>query len=284
MTDELRRMDGTSGGSASNALWHADCLDVAPKYVNGSFQMLLTSTPYVGQRGFDLTGPEYLKWWRDRLEAWVPKLDPDSGVVVQNIGPMSRVRGWFCLDVFDVPKVMEDAGLGLVDVYVWDKMNAPPSGNQARTDRGEWEFVFVGARSASYTFHPVRGPYSPKTVGKARTGMRQPDLAGSMAGGHERLHDEGARLGNVVRLSSSGDQGRPRVAGGSFPRGLVRRFMAQHTNEGDAVVDPCVGSGTTLVVAAEMGRVGVGIDLDPDAISVASEWTGLVPRSDRGTG
>ena len=46
-----------------------------------------------------------------------------------------------------------------------------------------------------------------------------------------------------------------------FPDELARRCIAVSTDEGDVVFDPFAGSMTTLVVAEEMGRRGVGLDL-----------------------
>jgi DNA modification methylase len=236
--------------------------------------MLITSTPYPGQRGFNISSSGYLDWWHQRLGAWVPKLHTD-GVVVQNVGPFSREGGFFNTGIFDIPRVAESLSLRTVDVYVWDKLNAPPSGNQRRTDRNEWELVYVFAKSANYVFNPSRQPYSTKTIGKARTGIRKPDVSGGMAGGHSRLSELGARMGNVIRLSSSGDQRRPRVKGGSYPRGLADRFIRQYSNAGDAVIDPFVGAGTSLVVASALGRRAVGVDTSAEACRISSEWSGF---------
>lgn len=255
-------------------IWEGDALDIASAYGDDTFRMLLTSTPYPGQRGFKLSGTGYLDWWQERLEAWIPKLKP-NGVVVQNVGPFSREEGFFNLGIFDIPRMAESIGLRTVDVYVWDKLNAPPSGNQKRTDRNEWELVYVFARTADYVFNPTRQPYSAKTIGKARTGMRKPDVSGGMAGGHSVLSEIGARMGNVLRFSSSGDQGRPRVKGGSYPRALAERFIKQYSDEGDAIIDPFVGAGTSLVVASSLGRRSVGVDISAEAVDIASLWSGF---------
>jgi len=48
-----------------------------------------------------------------------------------------------------------------------------------------------------------------------------------------------------------------------FPPQLPRIFIEQLTAPGETVLDPMVGSGTTLVEAALLGRFGVGADIDP---------------------
>ncbi|MSP24059.1 MAG: site-specific DNA-methyltransferase, partial [Myxococcales bacterium] len=51
---------------------------------------------------------------------------------------------------------------------------------------------------------------------------------------------------------------------------LLERLIAACTLPGDTVLDPYLGSGTTLAAAATLGRRGIGIDASEAAISVAS--------------
>lgn len=256
-------------------LHHGDCLDVAAAYADGQFTLLLTSTPYPKQRSFALDAGDYLTWWRERAAAWVPKLHPERGVLVQVV-MFPRVGGRWGGGVLEIPGVLEGLGLGLVDVYVWDKLNSPPSGNQLRHDRQGWEFVFVLARSLDgYVFNPQRGEYASSSRRRVRGSRpRGADVTGNLDRGHGVLHPDGARLDNVIRLSSSGGGSRPRALGGSFPLGLAQRFIRQYTNEGDWVIDPFCGVGTVGKAAGDLGRHFVGVDVDGAAVAAAGEWMG----------
>ena len=55
------------------------------------------------------------------------------------------------------------------------------------------------------------------------------------------------------------------------PLALVMRIIQASSNEGDVVLDPFCGSGTTLVAANELGRKWIGIDQNPEAISISRE-------------
>ena len=56
-----------------------------------------------------------------------------------------------------------------------------------------------------------------------------------------------------------------------FPVELPRRLIDLYTFEGDVVLDPFLGSGSTMVAAERTGRIGVGFDLDADYIDTARE-------------
>ncbi len=47
------------------------------------------------------------------------------------------------------------------------------------------------------------------------------------------------------------------------PEELVRKFVLASSNEGDLVIDPFSGSGTTSVVAEQLNRKWMACDLDP---------------------
>lgn len=55
-----------------------------------------------------------------------------------------------------------------------------------------------------------------------------------------------------------------------FPVELPERFIHLYTYEGDIVLDPFCGSGSTLVAAARTGRRGVGYDTDPEYVEMAN--------------
>jgi DNA modification methylase len=55
---------------------------------------------------------------------------------------------------------------------------------------------------------------------------------------------------------------------GNFSPHVIRRLLELYTEEGDLILDPMVGGGTTLIECAVMNRRGVGVDINPEAIQV----------------
>ena len=50
---------------------------------------------------------------------------------------------------------------------------------------------------------------------------------------------------------------------GATPAWVIWQLLSRYTREGDTILDPMCGSGTTLDVARELGRKGLGFDLAP---------------------
>ena len=64
--------------------------------------------------------------------------------------------------------------------------------------------------------------------------------------------------------------GRPVLVGGK-PRHLMLSIVADYSREGDTVCDPCMGAGTTLWAAEDLGRGAVGIDISEAHCRLAAE-------------
>ena len=69
------------------------------------------------------------------------------------------------------------------------------------------------------------------------------------------------RRGPIWRYATGRDDfGHPAV----FPYALARNHILSWTNPGDLVIDPMVGSGTTLRAAADLERRVIGIEINPE--------------------
>ena len=67
------------------------------------------------------------------------------------------------------------------------------------------------------------------------------------------------------------DAGGNRAHKQQSPIQLLIRIILSSTNPGDVVLDPFAGSGTTLVVASQLNRKSIGIELDPHNVKIITE-------------
>ena len=63
-----------------------------------------------------------------------------------------------------------------------------------------------------------------------------------------------------------------------FPEELPEAFIRLYTFEGETVLDPFLGSGTTTKVAASLGRRSVGYELNPDYLPLIRKKSGIAPH------
>lgn len=131
-------------------------------------------------------------------------------------------------------------------------------------------------KSDRYTFNEMWTPYSPATnVDQILQRRSRDDFNKSVysrdddgnviANGNKR----GVPLSDVWDIPFLNPKAKERTGYPTQkPLLLLERIIALTTNEGDCVLDPFCGSGTTLVAAQSLGRRAIGIDESPDAVAL----------------
>ena len=79
------------------------------------------------------------------------------------------------------------------------------------------------------------------------------------------MAETGRRNGLWTINPTCGKNGHPAI----FPEALARDHILSWSNEGDIVLDPFNGSGTTTKMAREMGRHYIGIEINPEYCEIA---------------
>jgi DNA modification methylase len=154
---------------------------------------------------------------------------------------------------------------------IWHKPNPMPESVRDRCTKAH-EYVFLLTKSERYF-------YDAEAVSEALSGKpHAPGNKCSADGGHLR-NDFGTDAMQRV-WGASGRRNRRSVwtvttkpySGAHFavmPADLVEPCIKAGCPEGGTVLDPFAGSGTTLAVAAELGRSAIGCELNPEYIRLA---------------
>lgn len=85
------------------------------------------------------------------------------------------------------------------------------------------------------------------------------------SGGKLAWADDKRAVPNIFGISPPRERAHPNEK----PLQLVGAFIENHTTPGQVVLDPFMGSGTTLVAAMRLGRKAIGIEVDPDHYETA---------------
>lgn len=257
----------------ASALIEGDSAEVLAKFPADSVQCVVTSPPYWSLRNYEIAGQIGLE---DSLDDYVARLvtvfqevrrvlRPD-GTLWLNIGDSytSGGRTWRApdkknpiramdtrpptppglkpKDLIGVPWrlafALQRAGWYLRADIIWNKPNCQPESVKDRPTRSH-EYVFLFSKSEHYQY------------------------------GHEQLRGPNGRNSRTVWDVNT--QPYPEAHFATFPPALVEPCLSAGSTRESLVLDPFIGSGTTAVVAREMGRRFVGIELNPQYIEIARE-------------
>lgn len=161
-----------------------------------------------------------------------------------------------------------DDGWILRNDIVWYKPNAMPESCRDRFSK-KFEYVFMFSKQGKYYFDldAVREDYHPdsynpnKIAKKSEKADEQYISNKAQASWHKKLLEGKLKGKNPGDLWTINTQPSPFKHYAMFPEKLVERIIKCSTKEGDTVLDPFCGSGTTQAVAIRLGRKAIGFDL-----------------------
>jgi DNA modification methylase len=264
-----------------------DSWTVARSLPSSYVQCIVTSPPYFGHREYsdkeDLIRMELgreedpLTYIRNLVFLFeeLRRVLRDDGTLWLNLGDTYRKEQLLGIP-WRVALGLQEAGWILRSEIIWNKPNAMPSSVKNRpTTSHEHIFLFVKTNEYFYNADAIREPhvtFSPESKmrgGRNHLGKRNGTPENSKNRGNQNLHDGRwdqafHPLGRNKRTVWDIPLGKFRDTHFAvFPQILVKNCILASTHEGDSVLDPFMGSGTTACVAKELGRHFLGIELVP---------------------
>lgn len=226
-------------------LIQGDCLVEMDKIADGSVDMALCDLPYgTTQNKWDSVIPLQQLWTQYKRV-----IKPNGAIVLFGSQPFtSRLimsnEVWFRYEI------------------IWEKSRTTGFLDANRKPLKVHENICV-----FYQYLPVFNPQMTPT--KRQTRKHQANRA-AMYGNHNAIEiDNGGKAypQSLVYCANEGITDHPTQK----PLEILRYLIRTYTNEGDTVLDNCMGSGSTLVACIEENRNGIGIEMDAHYFKVASE-------------
>lgn len=255
-----------------------DCLDVLKKQASdNSIDLIITSPPYADRRAHTYGGvkPEqYVEWFLPRAEEFLRVLKP-TGSFVLNIKEKAE-NGERHTYVLELILALRKQGWFWTEEYIWHKKNCYP-GKWPNRFRDSWErcLHFTKSRKFKMNQESVMVPMGDwadarlKSLGKNDV-VRYDSQVGSGFG--KNIANWAQRTmaypTNVLHMATECGNKNHSAA---FPKALPEWFIKLFTDEGDLVLDPFAGSGTTLEVAKGLHRNSIGIELLSEYCEIAKE-------------
>ncbi len=147
-------------------------------------------------------------------------------------------------NIFSVADALSDLGFKILNVVTWNKTD-PPDNISHRVFTHSAEFI-IWAKKSKRAYHK----YNYELMRQLNDGRQMTDVW---------------RMPAVAKWEKSCGKHPTQK-----PLGLLSRIIMASTNEGDWILDPFCGSGTTGVAASLLGRRFLGIDQEADYLELAS--------------
>ncbi len=236
-----------------NRIIQGDCIEELKKLPNDSVDMVFVDPPYnlgklYSAYNDDKKNSEYMEWCNRWLSESVRVLKPTGSIFVINI------PRWLIYHAMHLNKI------AFFNHWIaWDALGSPTNTKLLPSHYG----IIWYSKTKNPKVFPIRIPHKRDRFG---------NILADWGGKKEMLHPYGKiasdiwddihRIRHKVRRDAHPCQ---------LPPHLVERMILATTEEGDIVLDPMIGTGTTAVAAKRVGRNYLGIELDKKYVEIADD-------------
>lgn len=230
-------------------LMHGDCLELMSDIPDLSIDMVLCDLPYgTTQNKWDVLIPFHLLW-----EQYHRVIKKNGAIVLTSAQPFTSAL------------IMSNSNFFKYQ-WVWDKAHATGFLNAKKQPLRQTEDVCV--------FYKNQPTYNPKMEvrGKPRAkgGYIKKDGSENYGDFKEVISVNNKYYPtNLLRISNADRTNKTHPT--QKPVELMEYMINTYTNEGDVVLDNCMGSGTTGVACINTGRSFIGIEMDAKYFEIAKK-------------
>lgn len=247
-----------------------DCKDELKRLPSNSIDLIFTSPPYADSRQTTYGGikpDEYVEWFLPISQELLRVLKP-TGTFVLNIKE-KVVNGERHTYVIELILALRKQGWLWTEEFIWHKKNSYP-GKWPNRFRDSWERLLQFNKTRKFNMYQETvmvpmGDWAEKRLKNLSNTDKQRDPSKVGSGFGKNISNwvgrEKAYPTNVLHLAT---ETRNKNHSAVFPEDLPEWFINLFTKTEDTVLDPFMGSGTTIRVAQRMGRNAIGIEILPE--------------------
>ena len=227
--------------------------------------LVVTSPPYDNLRKYNGVGDT---WNHEKFKKIANELErvlKPGGIIVWNVNDKTEGGSETGTSFRQALYFMDECRLRLNDTMIWLKSNPMPQVKQPRYNQ-VFEYMFVFSKGAPKIFNPIMVPC--KCAGQDYDSTCK-NMGGENGRTKKHFKINNEKVDDNVWQFAIAQNKSPNPA--VYPIELPKRHILSWTNEGDIVLDPFIGSGTTAFAAMELGRNFIGFEMNEEYFNWANE-------------
>jgi len=248
-------------------LIQGDCLDRMKGMDDCVIDLTVTSPPYDNLRTYNQDDWSWgEKNWRPIIQE-LYRITIDGGVVVWIVGD-ATVKGSETGSSFRQALWAMDCGFNLHDTMIWKKPGFTAVGSLSTRYAPVFEYMFIWSKGKPKSFNPIKDRANKYAGSWLHGTIRQSDGSSKPVSNKKKkisMHGQRFNVWDMPAEMSSKNRLHP----APFPEHIARDHIISWSNEGDTVLDPFTGSGTTGVAAINTKRNFIGIEINKNYIEIA---------------
>lgn len=247
-----------------NEIYCGNAVDLLKEVDDKSIDLIVTSPPYDNLRKYNGNGYGWNHKMFESIANQLMRVLKDGGVIVWNVfdktenGSKTGTSLRQCL-------YFQEIGLNINDYMIWHKTNPCPVVSQPRYNPC-FEFMWILSKGKPKTFNPIKVPC--KCAGHKYDSTCK-NIDGESGRKHKTFNINSEKTDyNIWDIAVAQNKTSHTAV---FPYELPYRHIKSWTNEGDIVLDPFIGSGTTALAAIDLKRNFIGFDISSEYVNLAKD-------------
>ena len=235
-----------------NKIYCGDCLELMKQIPDKSIDLTVTSPPYDNLRTYNGYTFDF-----EGIAKELYRITKEGGVVVWVVGD-ATIKGSETGTSFKQALYFKEIGFNLHDTMIYEKNSASyPAHKKSSRYTQIFEYMFVFCKGKIKTHNLI--------CDKKNKWAGYKDFSGKIKNPVPNFSPRN----NIWKYTTSFNDKTDHPA--VFPEELAQDHILSWSNEGDTILDPMAGSGTTLKMAKKNNRNYIGIEISPEYIDIINK-------------